>query len=79
MELEELKRQIVRLKNSSYKVSIQLVERVLKGWQEESSEGGSERRSWRWMVEAEEAMPEATPCIPRCRATASRLAVRPDL
>jgi hypothetical protein len=37
----------------TYKVSIQLVERVLKGWQEEGSEGGNERRSWRWMIESD--------------------------
>ena len=29
------------------------VERVLKGWQEEASDAGGERRVWRWLVEAD--------------------------
>lgn len=36
-----------------FKKSIQLVERVLKGWQEEGTDAGGERRSWRWMLEAD--------------------------
>jgi hypothetical protein len=36
-----------------YRASVQLVERVLKGWQEEASDSGTDRRSWRWMVEAD--------------------------
>jgi hypothetical protein len=36
-----------------FKASVQLVERVLKGWQEEASDSGTDRRSWRWMVEAD--------------------------
>jgi hypothetical protein len=36
-----------------YKASIQMCERVLKGWQEEASDAGTDRRSWRWMVEAD--------------------------
>lgn len=35
------------------KAAFQLSERVLKGWQEESSEGNGERRLWRWMIEAD--------------------------
>lgn len=31
---------------------LQTVSRVLKGWQEEA-ESGSERRAWRWMLEAD--------------------------
>jgi hypothetical protein len=34
------------------KAAVQVVERVLKGWQEEA-DPGSERRSWRWLVEAD--------------------------
>jgi hypothetical protein len=37
----------------AYRASIQLVERVLKGWQEEASDSGTDRRSWRWMLEAD--------------------------
>jgi hypothetical protein len=29
------------------------VERILKGWQEEASDAGNERRVWRWLVEAD--------------------------
>jgi hypothetical protein len=36
-----------------FKASVQLIERVLKGWQEEASDSGTDRRSWRWMVEAD--------------------------
>src|SRR5438876_9871660 len=36
-----------------YKASVQMVERVLKGWQEEATDSGTDRRSWRWMVEAD--------------------------
>ena len=37
----------------AFRASVQLVERVLKGWQEEASDSGTDRRSWRWMVEAD--------------------------
>ena len=36
-----------------FRASVQLVERVLKGWQEAASDSGTDRRSWRWMVEAD--------------------------
>jgi hypothetical protein len=36
-----------------YRASVQMAERVLKGWQEEASDSGTDRRSWRWMVEAD--------------------------
>jgi hypothetical protein len=29
------------------------MQRVLKGWQEEATDAGAERRSWRWLVEAD--------------------------
>lgn len=34
------------------RTALQAVERVLKGWQEEA-DPGSERRSWRWLLEAD--------------------------
>jgi hypothetical protein len=36
-----------------YRAAVQMAERVLKGWQEEASDSGTDRRSWRWMVEAD--------------------------
>ena len=36
-----------------FRASVQMVERVLKGWQEEASDSGTDRRSWRWMIEAD--------------------------
>ena len=39
--------------SKAFKSSLQLSERVLKGWQEEASDSGTDRRSWRWMAEAD--------------------------
>jgi|SRR6266545_3649023 len=40
--------------NKSWRVAIQNLSRVLKGWQEEATDGGKdERRSWRWLIEAD--------------------------
>jgi len=36
-----------------WKAAVQGMERVLKGWQEEASEAGTDRRSWRWMIETD--------------------------
>jgi len=36
----------------TWRAALQAVSRVLKGWQEEA-DPGSERRSWRWLVEAD--------------------------
>jgi hypothetical protein len=36
----------------SWRAALQAVARVLKGWQEEA-ESGTERRAWRWMLEAD--------------------------
>ena len=37
-----------------WKAAVQNLSRVLKGWQEEASDGGKEeRRSWRWLLEAD--------------------------
>jgi len=45
-----------RLNISDSKVwrqAVQMFERVLKGWQEGAVEGGTERRAWRWLLEAD--------------------------
>lgn len=36
-----------------FALAIQIIERVLKGWQEEASDAGNDRRVWRWMLEAD--------------------------
>jgi hypothetical protein len=36
----------------AWKAALQAVSRVLKGWQEDAEPGNGERRSWRWMLEA---------------------------
>ena len=36
----------------AWRAAVQAVARVLKGWQEEA-DPGSERRSWRWLVEGD--------------------------
>lgn len=37
-----------------WRSAVQTMSRVLKGWQEESADaGGTDRRSWRWMVEGD--------------------------
>jgi hypothetical protein len=37
-----------------WKLAVQNLSRVLKGWQEEATDGGKEeRRSWRWLLEAD--------------------------
>lgn len=35
------------------KQALQVLARVLKGWQEEATDSGTERRSWRWLLEAD--------------------------
>ncbi len=35
------------------RAAVQAVARVLKGWQEEASDSGGERRVWRWLFEAD--------------------------
>jgi hypothetical protein len=37
----------------AFRAALQMAERVLKGWQEEASDSGTDRRAWRWMVEAD--------------------------
>jgi len=36
-----------------WKTATLTMERVLKGWQEDAVEGGTERRSWRWLIETD--------------------------
>jgi hypothetical protein len=36
-----------------WKQAVQSLSRVLKGWQEEAAEGGTDRRSWRWLIETD--------------------------
>jgi hypothetical protein len=47
---DELRLQITDPK--AWKAALQAVARVLKGWQEEA-ETGSEKRSWRWLLEGD--------------------------
>lgn len=37
----------------TWRAALQALSRVLKGWQEDAAPGGSERRSWRWLLEAD--------------------------
>ena len=49
---DELKLNILDAK--AWKVSVQHISRVMKGWQEEASDAGrEERRAWRWLLEAD--------------------------
>lgn len=36
-----------------WKQAVQHISRVLKGWQEEAADSGTDRRSWRWLLEAD--------------------------
>ena len=36
-----------------WKAAMQATSRVLKGWQEEAADGGTDKRSWRWLVETD--------------------------
>ena len=35
------------------RAALQAVARVMKGWQEEAADAGTEKRSWRWLLEAD--------------------------
>ena len=37
----------------SWRQAVQNLSRVLKGWQEEAADTGTEKRSWRWLLEAD--------------------------
>jgi hypothetical protein len=44
----------IRLKKQEqFEEVFQTFERILKGWQEEASDVGSDRRVWRWILEAD--------------------------
>ena len=47
---DELRVQITDAK--TWRAALQAVARVMKGWQEDA-EPGSEKRSWRWLIEAD--------------------------
>jgi hypothetical protein len=47
---DELRLQVTDQK--TWRLALQSVARVLKGWQEEA-ETGSEKRTWRWLMEAD--------------------------
>ena len=38
---------------ANWKHAVQNLSRVLKGWQEEASDAGTERRQWRWLLESD--------------------------
>jgi hypothetical protein len=51
-EADELRIHVIEPKG--WKAAVQNLSRVLKGWQEEASDGGKEeRRAWRWLLEAD--------------------------
>lgn len=37
----------------AWKLCLQHMSRILKGWQEEAADSGSDRRTWRWLMEAD--------------------------
>lgn len=39
--------------SKTWKQALQSLARVLKGWQEEGVDAGNEKRSWRWLMEAD--------------------------
>jgi hypothetical protein len=36
-----------------WKAAVERLGRVLKGWQEEATDGGTDRRTWRWLIETD--------------------------
>jgi hypothetical protein len=50
-DADELRVQITDAK--AWKQCVQNISRVLKGWQEEATDAGGDRRSWRVMIEAD--------------------------
>ena len=45
---------LLLIDSKGWKAALQNLSRVLKGWQEEASDAGKdERRSWRWLLEAD--------------------------
>ncbi len=39
--------------SKAWRSVLERLTRVLKGWQEEASDAGAEKRSWRWLMEAD--------------------------
>jgi hypothetical protein len=37
----------------TWRAALQAVARVMKGWQEDASDAGTEKRSWRWLLETD--------------------------
>jgi hypothetical protein len=37
----------------TWRAALTAVARVMKGWQEEASDAGTDKRSWRWLLEAD--------------------------
>ncbi|OAI41114.1 hypothetical protein AYO40_03790 [Planctomycetaceae bacterium SCGC AG-212-D15] len=52
MEESSDERRLNLAEPKSWKAALQALARVLKGWQEEA-DAGTERRIWRWMLEAD--------------------------
>src|SRR5262245_7093238 len=50
-EADEMRVDITDAK--TWRGALQGVCRVLKGWQEEASDTGNERRAWRWLIEGD--------------------------
>ena len=49
---DELKLHVLDAK--AWKIAVQNISRVMKGWQEEATDAGrEERRAWRWLLEAD--------------------------
>ncbi len=48
---DELRLHIAETK--AWKAAVVSIARVLKGWQEEASDGGTDRRAWRWLIETD--------------------------
>ena len=50
-DADELRAHISEAK--AWRQALTAVCRVLKGWQEEATDGGRERRAWRWLLEGD--------------------------
>jgi hypothetical protein len=50
-EADELRAHITDAKQ--WKQALTALVRVLKGWQEEATDAGRERRAWRWLLEGD--------------------------
>src|SRR5688572_28616631 len=50
-EADELRANITEAK--AWRQALNSISRVLKGWQEEATDAGRERRAWRWLLEGD--------------------------